>query len=103
MAGTNVTASVVSQQRFPRSMIEQLSLKGRDLAAPLLAPIEARALAPEVKGSRSIAYSAIDSIASTSSAGSAISKPARSCRMCSALEVPVSGKIPTARANANTA
>ena len=43
-----------------------------------------------------------DSIARTSSAESARSRAARSCFMCSASEVPVSGSMPTARAKRNT-
>src|SRR2546428_900914 len=45
---------------------------------------------------------ASDSIARTSSAASDRSRLARACFMCSALEVPVSGSIPTAWAKRNT-
>ncbi len=44
----------------------------------------------------------IDSMACTASAGSVRSRLARSCFMCSALEVPVSGRIPILRAKLNT-
>jgi hypothetical protein len=43
-----------------------------------------------------------DSMARTSSGASTRLRLARSCRICSALEVPVKGNIPTARAKLNT-
>jgi hypothetical protein len=48
------------------------------------------------------AQPAIDSMALTTSAGSFSSRLARSCFMCSALVVPVSGSISTACAKLNT-